>query len=727
MNRKTLIIAEKPSVARDIARVLGVSTGHQGLITGRGYTVTWCIGHLVELAAPVDYKESWKSWNLEELPMLPGSFKLRGKENTSAQLEVVASLLQDTSTYADVINACDAGREGELIFRYVYELAGSILPIRRLWIASLTNEAIKQGMNTLQKGEAFDRLYQSARARSQADWLVGLNATRLLTLLARQSPQADDVPLLSVGRVQTPTLALVVRRDKARAAFKPVTRFGVEAEFCTLKGEHYKGKFIETEQSKTPYLFATKEEAHSLARGRDAKAQAQILGCDTSESTRQPPMFFDLTSLQREANTRLGFSAQHTLDLAQSLYETHKLLTYPRTDSRYITPDLSRTLIGRIKALYEDETLGEAAHLLVASEVDVVGLSKRLVDAKKVTDHHAILPTKQPVVRSALKKDEYELYVLVARRMMAALAKPARMARTALVTAWQEAYFLTQGTALLEPGWMMFEKTSLSEEQDTLPSHLSKGDRVAAISAKDYESTTRAPAALTEASLLQAMETAGKSLESEELADALTSSGGLGTPATRAGCIETLLARGYLTRKGRTLSATALGCSLVEALDAFPNLTDAGLTAKWEQGLEAITEGELSEESFMLRVVELVKAFTGHFMRNPPKLALPEKQSLGACPSCGQRVFLGKRQMYCSVLRTGSCDFCVGRKVAGKTLTVSQLSTLLNTRHTRELKGFKSKAGKSFAAALELTETDRGWRIGFVFDKTATSEKEARS
>jgi DNA topoisomerase-3 len=583
----------------------------------------------------------------------------------------------------------------------------------------MTDESIRKGMAALQPGEAFTSLYASAKARSEADWLVGLNATRLITLQARRAQPTAKISTLSVGRVQTPTLALIVARDRARAAFTPVTRFGLEAEFCTLKGAHYKGKLVTQEREVS--LFGTEQEATQHVASLHPTQPAVVVTCETTASTRQPPQFFDLTSLQREANIRLGFSAQHTLDLAQSLYEKHKLLTYPRTDSRHITPDLSRTLIRRVKALHEDTELGGLACTLT---IDLVGLTKRLVDSDKVSDHHAILPTEESSQGKRLSKEERALYELVAKRMMAALSKSATLEHLTLLTRWQECDFLTRGTQVTFPGWMAFERPDKEEDEGALlPEGLEPNARVAPLKAERFESTTRAPAALTEASLLQAMESAGKSLDEESYKEALQSTGGLGTPATRASMIETLLTRGYIERKKKSLMATPLGHSLITALEGFPSLTSAELTGRWEVALEAVAAGKLDPESFTLKIEQLVKAFTTHFTQYPPILDLPRNEALASCPVCKRDVFLSDKVAWCEGRKSEQCTFMLFRTVAGKTLSEAQMRQIVEGKRTRELKGFKSKAGHAFAAMLEIEHhEERGWRTRFVFPERAGKE-----
>lgn len=716
-----LILAEKPSVARDIARVLGVTGREQGCLYNAHYRITWCFGHLVELAPPEHYHESWGRWQLEELPMIPERFELSPTEAGLEQLERVKSWLTDGSC-GSVINACDAGREGELIFGYVYEISGSILPVQRLWIASLTDEAIREGMADLKPGELFAPLLASARARSEADWLVGLNATRLLTLSARQSQPTSRVPVLSVGRVQTPTLALVVRRDQAISAFLPRTTFVVEALFRTPEGSTYEGVMHQGEPLAL-CEYERREQAREVTERLSPERQGHILSVESVESLRQAPQFFDLTSLQREANTRLGYSAQQTLDLAQSLYEKHKLLTYPRTDSRCITPDLARTLGERVASLRQDEALSELASTLT---VDVSGLSRRLVNAEAVTDHHAVLPTSTPAHRARLSAEERAIYELVARRMLAALSPAARIGTSRVVTRLGEWDFVSRGTQVLEAGWMRMEPPARalqgeeSRDASGLPAELSRGVRVESMRVRDEPRTTRAPARLTEASLLRAMETVGKSLEQEELQEALRE-GGLGTPATRAGMIETLIARGYVEREGKSLRSTALGRSLVGAFEAFPALISAELTGQWEAALEQIAENKVNAQEFMGQVRRLTEGVVAHYQRHPPQLELPEPESVGSCPACSRALHLSEKNLWCEGRRSKSCEFVLWREVASKKLTDGQMKELVEKKKTRVLKGFKSKQGHPFEARLELLECEGSWRVQFLFEEEKKS------
>lgn len=718
--QKRLIIAEKPSVARDIARVLGVTQRGDGCLYDAHTTITWCFGHLVSLASPAHYRESWDSWSLADLPLLPDTTRYQAIESGQEQLERLVTWLTDTS-FDHVINACDAGREGEVIFGYVYHFAQSSLPVKRLWISSLTDEAISDGLQNLQPGQDFDPLYQAGCARGEADWLVGLNATRLVTLLARQQQPLAKVPVLSVGRVQTPTLALVVARDRARQRFQPVTTWGLEATFCTLQGGQYKGKACKAEGE--ALMYVSEKDARTRVDSFDLRAEAQVVVLDTTETKRGAPQFFDLTSLQREANTRLGFSAQHTLDMAQSLYETHKLLTYPRTDSRYITPDLAKTLIPRIKTLQQDRTLGELALTLV---VNASSLGKRLVNAAKVSDHHAILPTTEKADHKNLSPDERLLYELVCRRTMAALSTDARLERTRVVTRWGNLLFETSGTRTLDPGWMAFERPEQEDKEgeSDIPSDLALQLKVAGTKLDAYSSTTRAPAALTESSLLRAMETAGKSLEQEDLKEAITSTGGLGTPATRASTIETLLKRGYIERHKKSLNATPLGHSLISALDDSPvGLTRAEMTAKWELALSRIEDGSLEYSVFMEKTRLMVQGMVTHLKQHPSTVTLPERESVGACPACQKKLFLSDRGAWCEGLRTKECTFYVSRVVAGKTLTKTQLKQLLGKKKTSTIKGFTSQKGTSFDAALVLEEdAERGWRVNFSFPDPVRQE-----
>jgi DNA topoisomerase III len=644
-----LVLAEKPSVARDLARVLGVRPSGRGAFEGGKVVITWCVGHLVELDEPASYDPRWKAWRLDTLPMLPDRFRLRPVPSSEDQLREVKRLLADRR-FTEVVNACDAGREGELIFRYVYELAGCRLPVRRLWISSMTDEAIRQGFAALRPGSEYDRLGDAARSRSEADWLVGLNATRAVTVRHRTG---GDSPLYSIGRVQTPTLALVVARDEAIRKFVPTRYWEVRGTFGTTTGEKFDALWThQGEPREGAGKRVTRLGAEGLAQELITRLGGEVLA-PVVESLRArrtrepPPLLFDLTSLQRTANRRYGLAAARTLEIAQALYETHKILTYPRTDSRYLSRDLAPTLPTLFSALEAVPELSRFAQHL-AKEISEGGAAvrfatnRRIFDDGKVQDHHAIIPTGKRIDLSALGRDEARIFDLVARRFLAAFYPDAEFAATdavvrvgalppgtARVDAGEPAAdkntsepskdepilpalppppdrFFARGRVRVAAGWQ--EVAGLSAEaaggkgeggdkgdEAVLPA-LREGDRLGG-SYTPLAKETRPPPHLTEGTLLAAMETAGRTIEDEELRAAMKESG-LGTPATRAATIETLIKRGFIVRAGKNLEATRTGTALIAALPV-PSLSSPELTGRWEARLARIARGLEERPAFM--------------------------------------------------------------------------------------------------------------------------------
>ena len=712
---ETLIVAEKPSVARDIASVLGARGRGDGFLHGGGWTVTWCIGHLVGLKMPEDYEgKSWDSWALEPLPMVPDSWGLKAIERTKDHYDKVAALLTSPG-FDRVVNACDAGREGELIFGLVYELSGSTLPAERLWISSMTEEAIRQGLASLRPASQTAPLLDAAKARDRADWLVGLNATRALTLKVKQA-QPHFRGVLSVGRVQTPTLGLLVSRHREIEAFVPKDYWEVHAQFDSPRGESYTGKLIG--EGGEIRRFEAQAPAKTIL-GHMGQGPGLITTCEQAQGRRNPPQAFDLTSLQREANTRLGLSAQRTLDLAQALYEKHKVTTYPRTDSRYITPDLASQLPSMFEGLRD---FGPTEELMERFEFDPSQKRPHLVDASKVTDHHAILPTGKSA--EGLAGEEEALFEMIARRTLAVLSPPALTSTTVVHTEVAGHTLLTRGTQILDPGWMAFERDKQEKEDDSkIPGDLSQGAQVSLAQAVAYKGRTKPPSKLTEASLLRGMETAGKSLEDEEL-EAIMKEGGLGTPATRAGVIETLLARGYIERAKKSLVPTTLGLGLIDALAGQPELTSAQLTGQWELGLDKMAKGQVSLEAFMGQVEgycrHVIAGITQGKGARGIKVEGPEP--LGACPQCAKPVMAAKSGAWCQGLRQKECSFFISRQIAKKTLTDGQLAALLTGKLTKVIKGFvSSTSGKTFEAPLKLVRDDEAgrWGVAFAFEQPA--------
>jgi len=596
------VLAEKPSVARDIARVLGAGAQGKGYLHGNGYIVTWAIGHLVSLAQPHEIRPEWRHWRRDLLPMLPKEWPLVVYEHTQDQFEVVQKIL-NSPRVSRVVCATDAGREGELIFRYIYEAAGCEKPFSRLWISSLTPEAIRKGFQNLREGREYDALADAARGRSRADWLVGMNLSRAYTLAL-----GDE---LSVGRVQTPTLAMVVERELAIRAFVPEDYLEVVATFSPRPGATYEGIwFVEVNGARQTRLPADGEEAAgAVERARSGEARIESLESQTERMA--PPLLYDLTELQRHANRLFGFSAQKTLDLAQSLYERHKLLSYPRTDSRHLSKDIAATLAAVVRSVaapYKD---------LLAPSTGERPLSRRFVDDSKVTDHHAIIPTATPPQRASLSPDERRIYDLVCRRLLAAWHSDHVWSVTTVITVIANPGALdryhTSGTAVQQEGWKVLDlkrapRAGEEPAELALPASLEVGQPQTVVEVNPVSKRTRPPKRFTEATLLTAMETAGKTLDEKELSQAMKETG-LGTPATRAAIIEVLLKRGYIVRQGKSLEATGKGIHLIEVV--HPEVKSPAMTGQWEAYLGRIHRGTARLQPFLEGIEEYVREVVG--------------------------------------------------------------------------------------------------------------------
>jgi DNA topoisomerase-3 len=609
------VVAEKPSVARDLARVLGASRHGEGVLSGGGYLVTWALGHLVRLAEPPEIRPEWKRWSAGDLPLLPSEWPLVVAEATKSQFAVVKKALRSPEV-SEVVCATDAGREGELIFRYILEAAGCRKPVHRLWISSLTPEAIRRGFASLRPLSDFDSLADSAHARARADWLVGMNLSRAATLAHGE--------LFSVGRVQTPTLALLVEREQAIRAFVPEAYLEVVATFAPLgeKEGRYRGTWFRGERPTPEARRLPKDGVEAKAvveRVRAGRAEVESVESETRRLL--PPLLYDLTELQRHANRLHGLSAKETLTAAQSLYETRKLLTYPRTDSRYLTRDVAASLPAVVAAV-----AGPYAALL-APGTGERPLGRRFVDDSKVTDHHAILPTAASAAGVDLSRDERLVYDLVCRRLLMAWHDEHVFAVTTVITGVASGEpatmdrFVSSGTTVEQAGWKVLDpvpsrparsvgdvRSREDEPEPDLPPGLATGQpkRVDAVEA--VEETTRPPRRFTDATLLTAMETAGAHLDDRELSEAMKERG-LGTPATRAEIIETLLRRGYAARQGKALAATETGIRLVDLID--PQLKNAALTGEWEAQLARIRKKEVGLPDFMGRIESFVRELVG--------------------------------------------------------------------------------------------------------------------
>lgn len=575
---KILVIAEKPSVARDIAKVLQAKQKGEGCLIGERYVVSWAVGHLVTLAEPEEYDEKYKKWNFSTLPILPEEMQLKAIKQTRDQLKILHSWMHKREIDS-LICATDSGREGELIFRYIYEITKCKKPFQRLWISSMTEEAIKEGFRALKDGREYDLLYTSAKCRSEADWLVGMNATRAYTLQYHA--------LLSIGRVQTPTLALIVERQKEIDAFTAEDYFEVQADFGG-----YTGLWIDREE----HTRIDREDAAQAILAKTNGKPATITKVEKEEKKTPPPLLYDLTELQRECNRKFGFSAKKTLDIAQSLYEKRKMITYPRTDSRYLSEDMKgkvKSTIHRLQALEEYAPYAEPL-------MQEIRFTKRIIDNAKVTDHHAIIPTGVPARN--LTDNERKVYDLVVRRFIAAFYPDCEISTTTVLGKVDKVDFKVTGKQILKPGWRVVfgaeQKDSdaePSDEEGVLPDFVKgeSGPHKPTLG----EKWTQPPKPYTEATLLRAMETAGKLVDNDELRDALKENG-IGRPSTRAAIIETLFKRNYIRKERKNLFPTATGVELIDTIQE-ELLKSAELTGLWEKKLRQIERGTYEARTFL--------------------------------------------------------------------------------------------------------------------------------
>ncbi len=691
-----LIVAEKPSVGRDIARTLGSHRKGKGSLAGDGWTVTWALGHLAELAPPDAYGEEYKKWRLESLPILPQRFKVRVSSKTREQFSVVKRLMGDSSV-SEVVNACDAGREGELIFAYLYGLSGCRKPVLRLWISSLTHEAILAGFDDLRDGISMKPLEDAARSRGEADWIVGMNATRAYSVRFGRPGN-----VLSVGRVQTPTLKLLVDREREIQDFKPEKFWTVHARF-SREGSTYDGVWFKNKQNRLSEKETADRVAEKVRGGTGTVRKAQ-----KKTATEKPPLLYDLTELQRNANARYGFTAERTLRAAQALYEERKLITYPRTSSRYLSQDMVGGLKKRVEAAGALPELSPFAAKLL--EKQKLPISKRIVDDSKVTDHHAIIPTNKKSSDN-LPPDEAKVYDLVARRFLAVFFPAARFENTTVVTEVREETFLSRGRVVLEAGWRALYPDGVGGRKEKEPPVLPPievGQEWGVVKVGVKEGETKPPPRYSEAALLGAMETAGKLVEDEELRQQMKDSG-LGTPATRAATIERLIKVGYIERERKILVPTEKGRSLIGLLGESP-LTSAELTARWEERLAMMEKGTERRPDFMsdinrftTKLVEEVRGMEGERLAAPSR----SREPLGACPKCGAPVIETRKAFGCSAWKKSGCDFVIWKQVSGKRLSENQARQLLTKGRTAQMKGFKSKAGKPYSAALKLDAEHR--------------------
>ena len=695
------IIAEKPSVAREIARVVDARKREEGYFTGNGYAVTWAFGHLVQLALPEAY--GIKGFNRDALPVIPEAFKLvaraekteKGSKPDSGvlkQIDIIRRLFEESER---IIVATDAGREGELIFRYLYQYIDCHTPFNRLWISSLTDKAIREGLNNLHNGADYDNLYLAARARSEADWLVGINGTQALSLAAGRGTY-------SVGRVQTPTLAMVCARYWENRRFTPEAFWLLH---LAVKGEGEDVvKFTSEEKWKDG------DTANGLyKRIKEACKNIRITQVERKEKTEEPPLLYDLTTLQKEANSRYGLTAEQTLAIAQKLYEA-KLITYPRTSSRYIPDDVFETIPKLLEKLQHDELLG--------SYVSHLGtLAHRSVDAGKVTDHHALLTTGLHPI--GIYKDELTVYRMIAARMVEAFSAPCIKEVTTVradVLARDgekccDTTFTVKGSVIRQSGW---RGVCGDTDGNTILPDWKEGDVLSLSACSITEGKTKPKPLHTEATLLAAMETAGKEIEDDTLRQAIKDCG-IGTPATRAAIIEMLLKREYMVRVKKTLVPTEKGLALYSIVKGM-DIANVEMTGRWEAELARIERGEKAAADFNAEIETYTRRITADLLAS--EKLFRARETTFACPKCGK----GSMRFYAKVVKCDNeaCALPVFRQVAGKLLSDKGITDLLTEGRTAVLHGFKSKQGKSFDAALAF---DEEFRIKFIFDDTKNKSK----
>ena len=674
-----LVIAEKPSVAQSIAAVLGATVKKDGYYEGSGYRVSWCLGHLAELSEPAAYNKQYESWRLEDLPILPQTFKYRMQPEKRKQFATLQKLLC-AADVLEVVNSCDAGREGELIFRTVYELAGCTKPVYRLWISSMEEAAIREGFQNLRPGQDYDGLFQAALCRAKADWLVGVNASRFFSLIYDRT--------LNIGRVMSPTLALLVQREAEIAAFTPEDYYTIQLD-C--------GMFCASSER-----MKEKKEAEQLAAQCSGSAVVQNVSC--LKKTEKAPLLYDLTTLQREANRIYGFTAQQTLDYLQSLYEK-KLCTYPRTDSRYITEDMERSLPAYVNA----------ACVIWGQEPDGKLHAKQVCDSSRVTDHHAIVPT-QSVASCQLDdlpSGEREILRLVARSLLCAVSEPYEYLDTKATLLCGGKPFTAKGKTVVRPGWRRF--LSETESTDPVLPELHEGQTLKIQSATVREGQTKPPAHLTEDTLLSAMENAGAK-EMPENAERKE----LGTPATRAGVLEKLVSTGFVQRKkvkNRTvLVPTDVGKALITVLPE--QLQSPQLTAEWEQKLKEIEVGAYPKD-FLDGIAAMLKDMTASYAPVPGAEALfhPGRKYVGKCPRCGSKVFESQKGFFCEGRK---CSFALWKNSFFFTrkrieFTAPIAEALLRDGRVALTGCYSEHTGKAYNCVAVLTDDGKkaGYQIQF--------------
>jgi DNA topoisomerase-3 len=708
---KTLIIAEKPSVAADVARALGGFTRHDDYFESDRYVLSSAVGHLLEIGMPEEEEVKRGKWTFAHLPAVPSKFALKPIEKNENRLKTLLKLIKRKDVGA-LINACDAGREGELIFRYIVQYAKTTKPIQRLWLQSMTPAAIRDGFASLRTDDAMLPLADAAVCRSEADWLVGINGTRAMTAFNSKS---GGFQLTTVGRVQTPTLAILVEREAKIRAFRPRNYWEVHATFRAAGGE-YPGRWFDEKWKKSdddPDLRAERlwDQARADAIVAKCTGKTGTVTEESKPSTQSPPLLYDLTSLQREANGRFGFSARTTLSLAQALYEKHKVLTYPRTDARALPEDYIGTVNSTLEELAETNAFGGFAREILKQKW--VRPNKRIFDNTKISDHFAIIPTQ--VRPKSMNEIETKLYDLVVRRFLAVFYPPAEHLVTTRITRVEDEPFKTEGKVLVSPGWLaVYGKEAQGDEASLAP--VQPNEKVATEKIDAVPLVTRPPPRLNEATLLSAMEGAGKTIEDDELREAMREKG-LGTPATRAAIIEGLITERYIHREGKELIPTAKAFSLLTLLHGLgvPELFAPELTAEWEFKLAQMEHGKLKRTAFMREIVAMTERIVAQAKNYESDTIPGDFATLGnPCPKCGNEVHEKYKKFQCV-----SCDFAFWKILGGRQLEPHEADALITDREIGPLEGFRSKMGRPFSAKLKLNDANE---VVFDFGNADTTD-----
>lgn len=720
---KTLIIAEKPSVANDIAKSLGGFTKHDEYFESDEYVLSSAVGHLVEIAVPEEYDVKRGKWTFTHLPMIPPHFALQPIPKTESRLKVLNKLIKRKDV-TSLINACDAGREGELIFRLIAQYAKAKQPIKRLWLQSMTPAAIREGFRRLRDDKEMLPLADAARCRSEADWLIGINGTRAMTAF---NSKEGGFYLTTVGRVQTPTLSIVVEREEKIKNFVPRDYWEVRAEFVCAAGI-YEGRWLDTKFKKDE----TDPEKRAERLWSKAAAESIVAACrgkmgtvteESKPATQIAPALFDLTSLQREANARFGFSAKNTLGLAQALYERHKVLTYPRTDSRHLPEDYINTVKQTLEVVSEHHNYQQFASQILKN--NWVKPNKRIFDNAKISDHFAIIPTTQ--APKNLSEPEQKLYDLVTRRFMAVFFPAAEFQVTTRYTEVSGHQFKTEGKVMTNPGWLaIYGKEAANDKDEENAGTLvpvAKDEKVKTDKVTANGLVTKPPARYSEATLLSAMEGAGKLVDDEELREAMAGKG-LGTPATRAAIIEGLLNEKYLLREGRELIPTAKAFQLMTLLRGLgvDELTLPELTGEWEYKLAQMERGKISREEFMREIAQMTQIIVKRAKEYDNDTIPGDYATLKTpCPNCGGVVKENYRRFACT-----QCEFSMSKTPGSRQFEVAEVEELLAKREIGPLQGFRSKMGRPFAAILKIVRDEdiNNFKLEFDFGQNQDEGEE---